>query len=86
MPNMPTTPESLTKTFSRLVREVMTQSGFTQMDVARLAGVSQKNVSDIVNGEKSPSLRTVQKIGGAIGLRCELGKADDPPQGRPRAD
>ena len=63
---------SLTGHFARFVRDAMKASGVTQAALAAAAGVSQANISDIVNSEKSPSLSTVQKICEVLDLGCVL--------------
>jgi transcriptional regulator with XRE-family HTH domain len=65
-------PTSLTGLFARHVRKAMNDAGLVQTAVAAAAGVSQKNVSDVVNGEKSPTLSTVQKLCEALDLGCVI--------------
>lgn len=65
------------KTFARLiamknrVRELRTERGWTQADLAKRLDVSRNSVIAIENGKYDPSLPLAFQIADAFGLRIE---------------
>lgn len=55
-----------------LIRAEIRGSGLDQKTVARLAGVSEKHVSEIVNGHVVPSLDLVDRILAVVGRELVL--------------
>jgi len=46
----------------------MNKKGLSQAELHRKSGVSQSQISDIISGEKSPTLRTMEKLAVALGV------------------
>lgn len=44
------------------LKEILTQRGITLKDFASMAGLSQSNLSNYINGNISPTLDTLKKI------------------------
>ena len=44
------------------IQRVLDENNFTQEDLCRITGMSQSNVSKILNGKVAPRLDTLQKI------------------------
>ena len=62
-----------------LLQEARRQSGLTQADLARRAGVPQSTVAKIERGRRDPSLSTLERLVRAAGLelRVQLAPRDD---------
>ena len=54
------------------VRRLRTQVGITQETLARLAGTSQPTIAAYEAGQKSPTLDTLAKLAGALGLEASI--------------
>lgn len=52
-----------------IVREVRVRKGFSQAQLAQRIGVDQSQISRIESGESSPTLETLDKIAGALGVK-----------------
>ncbi|GHT09174.1 hypothetical protein FACS189432_09070 [Bacteroidia bacterium] len=52
------------------IREIRTEKGLSQLQLAELAGLSQQNIARIELGRYSPGIDIVGKISDALG--CEL--------------
>lgn len=50
------------------LRRIRTEKGLTQEDIARSLGVSRGFVSNVENGKTNPTLSTITKIAGAVGV------------------
>ena len=62
-----------------LLQEARRQSGLTQAELARRAGVPQSTVAKIERGRRDPSLSTLERLVNAAGLelRVQLTPRDD---------
>ena len=62
-----------------LLQEARRQSGLTQAELARRAGVPQSTVAKIERGRRDPSLSTLERLVHAAGLelRVHLAPRDD---------
>ena len=62
-----------------LLQEARRQSGLTQAELARRAGVPQSTVAKIERGRRDPSLSTLERLVRAAGLelRVQLAPRDD---------
>lgn len=56
--------------FNRQLDKFIAESGFTQCELARKAGISQGTISQIVNGVRNPRIRTQYKL--AEALDCDV--------------
>ena len=54
--------------FTKRLRLKMTQKGLTQVELAKLAKVSQNSISKWLNGESVPSIDKAQSLARALGL------------------
>jgi DNA-binding XRE family transcriptional regulator len=52
----------------RRIRELREQKGFTQVELARAAGIPQSHLSRLENAEHSATNLTLEKIAGALGV------------------
>jgi transcriptional regulator with XRE-family HTH domain len=69
MPMMLTTPEK--------VREARLNAGYSQSELAKLAGVSQSSIAMIETGERTnPHPRTLRKLAEALGIEVRELRAD----------
>lgn len=50
------------------IRKLRAQAGLTQQQLAAAAGTSQSTIAAYESGSKSPTLRTVEHLAGALGL------------------
>lgn len=59
---------------AKLVENLRTQQGITQVELARRAGVSQPMIARLEKGDQDrvPTLSTIHKIFGALGYKIEL--------------
>jgi len=69
------------ETISHLLRERRLELGVSQMDVARLSGLSLHSLSDIETGKGNPTLDSLVKLLKVLGLGIRLepsaSEADD---------
>lgn len=56
----------------RMIRNIRTQRGMTQMDVAEAAGIGQSHLARIEAGRYAVSLDVLNKIAYALGVRLEM--------------
>lgn len=56
----------------RALRDARKRSGLTQMELAELAGLSDRTVRDIEKGSVSPSIGAVLSALYVVGLRLEV--------------
>jgi transcriptional regulator with XRE-family HTH domain len=61
--------DSLTRAFGFAVGEVRTARGLSQDDLASAAEIDRTYVSQIERAIKSPTLRVLDQLAGALGLR-----------------
>ena len=54
--------------FQNRLRRAMTQKGLTQVELAKLAKVSQNSISKWLNGESCPSIDKAKALAKALGL------------------
>lgn len=50
------------------IKEVIKEKNFTVVALASAIGITQPNMSNIVNGKSTPSLETLEKIATALGV------------------
>lgn len=50
------------------IRELREAKGWGQRELAERSGVSQSAISDIENGKRDPSIKTVKKVAIALGV------------------
>lgn len=75
---------STTPTCGRFLGEARKRHGLTQAELAERVGMTQANISRIERGKVSPSLRTLDRLLGAIGETLTIGAtplADPTPGG-----
>ena len=58
----------LLKQVGQRVRDLRTQAGLTQADLAERANLSPEFVSRVERGLKSPSLLTLERVAGSMGV------------------
>lgn len=54
------------------IKEVIKEKKFTVVALAGAIGITQPNMSNIVNGKSTPSLETLEKIATALGVEINL--------------
>lgn len=66
----------------RKVRDLRWERAVTQAELAKLAGIHEITISDIENGKRSPSARTLRKLAGAfdVEVRELTGSGQDAPR------
>jgi transcriptional regulator with XRE-family HTH domain len=52
----------------RNLKRIRTQKGMSQGDIVRSLGVSRSYVSNIENGKTNPTLATITKLAGTLGV------------------
>lgn len=60
------------KNFGKNLQKIMTTLGMTQKDLAEELGVTQACVSQLLNGVREPSLKTICKILNTIPVKFEI--------------
>lgn len=50
------------------IKEILKEKGLTVVTLAGLVGITQPNMSNIVNGSSNPSIETLEKIAAALGV------------------
>ena len=68
------------------MRDARLRSGLGQAELARRAATTQTYVSRVERGATTPSLPTLERLLGAMGLRLRLGVEAVPPGNSPAAD
>lgn len=58
-----------------MLKAIRKKTGFSQKQVANAAGISQPTYSNIENGKRNPTLKTLRKIAEALG--CSVGEILD---------
>jgi transcriptional regulator with XRE-family HTH domain len=58
--------------YDRAFARILNSTGISQGELARRAGLSGPYVSQLVSGEREPSVTTVRAIGDAVGIPAEL--------------
>lgn len=53
------------------LKRIRTEKAITQGDIARSLGVSRGFVSNLENGKTNPTLATITKLAGAIGVTTD---------------
>jgi transcriptional regulator with XRE-family HTH domain len=64
-------------TFGLRLKELRRQAGLTQVALAKAAGLSKTGVTDLEQGRREPSWRTLLALADA--LRIELSRFREPP-------
>lgn len=57
--------------FGKNVKRIRTEKGISQGDIVRTLGFSRSFVSNIENGKTNPTLATMTKIAGALGVSVD---------------
>ena len=78
-------------TFAEKLRELRESAGWTQAELARQSGISQKGISQLEQGVNGPMFDTVVSLSAALGVEITafVGTTSGPPKrtrdrGRPR--
>ena len=53
------------------IRELREKRKLTQIELAKLAGISNTYLSDIERGRVNPSLKTLDKLARALGIKID---------------
>lgn len=53
------------------IRELREKHKMTQVELAKLAGISNTYLSDIERGRVNPSLKTLDKLAKALGIKID---------------
>lgn len=53
------------------LKRIRLEKGISQVDVARLLGVSRGFVSNLENGKTNPTLATISRLASAIGVKAD---------------
>jgi transcriptional regulator with XRE-family HTH domain len=61
-------------TFGEKLRQLRGEAGLTQEELARQAGLGLGAVRDYEQGRKGPSVASLFKLAGALGVSCEAFK------------
>lgn len=64
-------PAEMKKAVGQRMREARKARGLTTAGVAKAAGISQGNYSDMEGGRKSPSIRTLAALAEALGVSTD---------------
>lgn len=51
-----------------ILRESLRRSGLTNGQVARICGLNKQTITNVLSGQNSPTVRTLELLCGAIGL------------------
>jgi putative transcriptional regulator len=57
--------------FKNRIREIRKQRGLRQVDLARIVGVFQSEISEIECGKRKPSIYLAKKIAKALGVSLD---------------
>lgn len=60
--------EKISAQFGKNMKQIRTKKEMSQGDIARTLEVDRGYISNIENGEKNPTLSTLEKIAGALGI------------------
>lgn len=60
----------------------MREKGVNQKELAERMGITDARVSQLLSGNGSPSLKTIQRIGEALGVRFWMSYEESPPGSR----
>lgn len=55
--------------FSRNVRNLLSQSGMTQLELARRAGMHGPNINRILQGKEGVTIERAERIAAALGVK-----------------
>jgi transcriptional regulator with XRE-family HTH domain len=58
--------DAVHRDFARRVRDAMKRKGWSRNQAADFIGIGRGHLSEILNGNKSPTLRTMRKIADAL--------------------
>lgn len=59
------------RSWATRVHQRRTELGITQVQLARIAGVTQQAISRLERGEVAPRIRTMRAVAGALGTTVE---------------
>lgn len=60
------------ETFGKIIKDRRKVLGIAQNDLCEMSGISQHTLSAIENGTGNPTMETVLKIAGILGLEMEF--------------
>lgn len=58
--------------FNEVLNDLLAKRGITQRELAQKAGMNEASISRYMDGERSPSLKNLQKIADVFGLEVAL--------------
>lgn len=67
-----TSVDLLNRDTAAAVHDLVAGSDLSKSEVCRRSGLSRALLDDYLNGRKTPSLRQLQRVAAAVGLRLEL--------------
>lgn len=59
---------STKEVFANNLRHLMRLTGWTQTELAKHSGISQKSISNILSGSQAPTIETAESLAQAFGL------------------
>jgi len=65
----PLAPEAISDSLSEVLRHAIRESGMTEYQIAKRAGISQIMISRFISGERDIRLATADKLAHALGLK-----------------
>lgn len=78
---MPITKLTTTAALARNLRALMERETLTQQQLAKKSGISQRTISNVLNGSHEPGIETVDKLAGVFKLQgWQLQMRDLPPE------
>lgn len=54
-----------------MLKAIRLERGYTQAEVAEMAGIAQPTYSNIENGKKNPSINTLKRLARVLGCSIE---------------
>lgn len=61
--------ENVSRQFGKAVRKIRLKQGFSQGDVAKRLNLHRSYISGIERGVRNPSLKVIQKVAKALGVK-----------------
>lgn len=75
----------MSKVIGNSIRHYRVQQGHTQADMSKAVGLTVNFLSQVENGHKAPSLKSLSMISGFLGVKLEEFVKDDPVMNELRA-
>lgn len=73
MPINPTTPIRTTRDLATLIRSTRKSQGLTQLDLAGLAGFSNRFIIDLEKGKETLQIQKVLQVMALLGMQINVG-------------